>query len=50
MTANERSVKLLGIYFDTQKPEKLIRRVLETSSQKGDIILDFFLGSGTTTQ
>jgi len=49
MTANERSVKLLGIYFDTQKPEKLIRRVLETSSQKGDIILDFFLGSGTTT-
>ena len=31
-----------------QKPEKLIKRVLELGSNDGDIILDFFLGSGTT--
>jgi adenine-specific DNA-methyltransferase len=31
-----------------QKPEKLIKRVLELGSNGGDIILDFFLGSGTT--
>lgn len=49
MTARERSVKMLGIYFETQKPEKLIKRVLETSSKESDIILDYFLGSGTTT-
>jgi len=49
MTAGERSVKLLGIYFETQKPEKLIQRVLETTSKNDDLVLDFFLGSGTTT-
>lgn len=31
-----------------QKPEKLIERILEVSSQEGDLILDFFAGSGTT--
>ena len=35
--------------FDTPKPEQLIRRILEISSNKNDIILDAFLGSGTTT-
>ena len=32
----------------TQKPEALLYRILLASSQKGDIILDPFLGSGTT--
>ncbi|GLW60405.1 hypothetical protein Hthe01_07540 [Hydrogenophilus thermoluteolus] len=32
----------------TQKPEQLLRRVIEVSSEKGGIILDFFAGSGTT--
>lgn len=32
-----------------QKPEKLIERVLELSSNPGDIILDSFLGSWTTS-
>lgn len=32
----------------TQKPLKLIQQILLTSSKKGDIVLDPFLGSGTT--
>ena len=32
----------------TQKPEKLIERLLLTSSKENDIVLDPFLGSGTT--
>ena len=32
----------------TQKPLKLIQQVLLTASKKGDLILDPFLGSGTT--
>ncbi|MGW7811082.1 DNA methyltransferase [Staphylococcus xylosus] len=31
-----------------QKPEKLIQRILEMCTEKGDLVLDFFLGSGTT--
>lgn len=31
-----------------QKPEKLIQRVIEMSSEPNDLILDSFLGSGTT--
>jgi len=34
--------------FDGQKPEKLIQRILETNTNKEDIVLDFFGGSGTT--
>lgn len=34
--------------FDTPKPEKLIKRVLEICTIQGDIVLDSFLGSGTT--
>jgi len=33
--------------FDTQKPEKLLRRVILASSNPGDIVADFFCGSGT---
>jgi len=32
----------------TQKPLKLIQQVLLTSSKKGDLVLDPFMGSGTT--
>lgn len=35
--------------FDTPKPERLLQRVLTLGSEKGDIILDSFLGSGTAT-
>jgi adenine-specific DNA-methyltransferase len=34
--------------FDTPKPERLLKRILEISTQPGDLILDSFLGSGTT--
>ncbi len=34
--------------FDTPKPEDLIGRVLNICSEKGDLILDSFAGSGTT--
>lgn len=34
--------------FDTPKPEKLIARVLQIATDPGDIVLDSFLGSGTT--
>lgn len=34
--------------YPTQKPEALIERVLRASSNEGDIILDCFVGSGTT--
>jgi adenine-specific DNA-methyltransferase len=34
--------------FQTPKPERLIRRVIELSSEPGDLVLDAFLGSGTT--
>lgn len=34
--------------FSTPKPERLIERVLTLGSNEGDIVLDSFLGSGTT--
>ena len=32
----------------TQKPEALMKRIISASSNKGDIVLDPFVGSGTT--
>ena len=34
--------------YPTQKPELLLRRIILTSTNPGDIVLDFFGGSGTT--
>ena len=34
--------------FETPKPERLIERILTLASNSGDIVLDSFLGSGTT--
>ncbi|MGN8487673.1 site-specific DNA-methyltransferase [Helicobacter pylori] len=34
--------------FQTQKPEKLLERVIKASSNENSIVLDFFAGSGTT--
>ncbi|AHN29123.1 Type III restriction-modification system methylation subunit [Snodgrassella alvi wkB2] len=34
--------------FDYSKPTKLIKKLLQISSRKNDIIMDFFAGSGTT--
>lgn len=40
---------VFGSRFPTENPEELLRRVLGASSKQGDWILDYFLGSGTTT-
>jgi DNA modification methylase len=34
--------------YPTQKPEALLQRIIEASSNEGDLIADFFCGSGTT--
>lgn len=34
--------------FSGQKPEKLLQRILDLATSPGDIVLDFFGGSGTT--
>ncbi|WP_276200641.1 site-specific DNA-methyltransferase [Chelatococcus sp. XZ-Ab1] len=34
--------------FDTPKPERLIERILHIATNPGDLVLDSFLGSGTT--
>ena len=42
--ANEGGVKLKN----GKKPEKLLKQIFEISTNKGDIVLDYHLGSGTT--
>ena len=34
--------------YPTQKPQKLLERIINASSQKGDLVLDPFCGCGTT--
>src|SRR5450432_418795 len=34
--------------YRTQKPEALLERILKASSNEGDLLADFFCGSGTT--
>lgn len=34
--------------YDTQKPLELLRLIVQTSSNEGDLVADMFLGSGTT--
>lgn len=53
-TNDEAKKQLLKLFpdvgiFDTPKPERLIRRVLEIATEPGDLVLDAFLGSGTTS-
>ena len=47
---SKREIKGFNIdtVFDTPKPERLIKRILTLASNEGDIVLDSFLGSGTT--
>jgi adenine-specific DNA-methyltransferase len=48
--AKKESINLFGAdySFSTPKPERLIQRVLELTTKENDIVLDSFLGSGTT--
>ena len=37
-----------GCSYPTQKPERLLKRIIECSTKEGDLVLDCFGGSGTT--
>lgn len=37
-----------GEHLEWQKPEKLLERIIKASSNRGDLVLDFFGGTGTT--
>ena len=37
-----------NVNYPTQKPEALLNRIIKASSNKGDLIADLFMGSGTT--
>jgi len=43
VSSHDESVK-----YPTQKPEKLLDRIIKASSNEGDLVADFFCGSGTT--
>ena len=43
---NSQAVEAQG--YKTQKPEALLERILKASSNEGDLVADFFCGSGTT--
>jgi len=43
---NSQAIESVG--YVTQKPEALLERIIKSSSSKGDIVLDCFVGSGTS--
>ena len=43
---NSQAEERLG--YETQKPEELLERIIQSSSNEGDLVADFFCGSGTT--
>ncbi len=50
---DESKKEMIGLYgprdvFDTPKPERLLKRILEIATNDGDLVLDSFAGSGTT--
>lgn len=52
-TTAEAKKELIAIFdekplFDTPKPERLMHRILSISTDAGDLVLDAYLGSGTT--
>lgn len=47
MTANS-PILSESVGYPTQKPEKLLSRIISASSNPGDLVADFFCGSGTT--
>ncbi|MBD2132974.1 site-specific DNA-methyltransferase [Sphaerospermopsis sp. FACHB-1094] len=48
--AKKEMVSLFGAdnLFDTPKPERLLKRIIELATNPGDLVLDSFAGSGTT--
>lgn len=48
-TAKKDTVRLFGSsVFETPKPERLMERILHIATNAGDLVVDSFLGSGTT--
>ncbi|WP_240377295.1 site-specific DNA-methyltransferase [Bacillus piscicola] len=51
-TTREANSELKALFgqsvFSTPKPEKLLRKIIQIASEENDIVLDFFLGTGTT--
>jgi adenine-specific DNA-methyltransferase len=43
-----RELRALSLDFPTPKPERLVSKVLQIATNPGDLVLDSFLGSGTT--
>jgi len=41
-------VAIERLFYDTQKPEALLERIITLASNEGDLVADFFCGSGTT--
>ena len=44
----ENSMSKIRTGYPTQKPEKLLERIIKSSSKENDLVADFFCGSGTT--
>jgi len=44
-----KSYETHNTFFSTENSEILLKRVIEGVSNEGDLVMDFFLGSGTTT-
>jgi len=51
-TATKGTKELMKLFnggkFATPKPEKLLQRIIHIATKKGDLVLDYHLGSGTT--
>lgn len=52
-TTDESKKEILALFpdaepFDTPKPERLMRRIIEVATNRGDLVLDPFAGSATT--
>ena len=45
---NKADVEVIKKFSGGQKPEKLLKRIIEMSTDEGDLILDYHLGTGTT--
>ena len=48
MSFQQSSTSKEYLNYPTQKPEKLLERIIKSSSDEGDIVADFFCGTGTT--
>ena len=45
-----KNLKEQFVGYPTQKPKELIARIIKASSNEGDLVADFYMGSGTTAE